>query len=147
MATNEELQTEIAKLNTRLFRAEVRLEALIRWMESKGTLPREEYQTAVNNFQAFNNAIGTLLGITSIMDRVNGAADFNKNSIIKIHGEDLGLQKIIEDAGGTSDFTARLVLAKLPCSPQFSGFMKQFIDPTKNPSADALIPDQVINPQ
>lgn len=149
MATNEELSNEIVVLQTRLFKAEVRLEALIRWMEGKGTLTREDYQTAVSNFQVFNNAIGQIVKIPSILDRVNAASEFNKTSVIKIMGDDLGIKKIIEDAGGTSDFTARLILSKLKCSPQFTIFMKQFFDHTKNTSgtlSEALLPDQVVNP-
>ena len=143
MATNIDLETEITQLKVRLFKSEVKFEALIRWLFSKGTLNSDDYLAAITNFQVFNNTLGQINAIPSIMDKVHAATEFNKTSIIKISADDLGIKKIIEDAGGTSDFTARLILLKIPCSPSFKEFITQFFDVTKNPSPEALIPDQV----
>lgn len=143
MSTIEELENELLQLRVRTFKSEVRLEALIRLLMAKGSFNVDEYQAAVTSFQVLNNALSQINTINSIMDKVNAANEFNKTSMIKIQGDDLGLKKIIEDAGGTSDFTARLVLSKLPCSTNFSDFMKQFIDTTKNPSPEALTPEVV----
>jgi hypothetical protein len=163
MATIEELEKhiqkiesdaarEISQLKARSFRSEIRFEALLRLMTSKEIVSVNDYQEAVVQFQQMNSVLGQINNIPSIIDKVNAASEFNKssnaisNKRMKIYADDLGIKKIIEDAGGTSDFTARIVLAKLPMSEPMSSFMKQFIDPTKNPSPDAIIPDQVVNP-
>lgn len=143
MATIEELENEILQLKIRNYKSEIRLEALVRLLMTKGTYNIDEFHASVTSFQILNNTLSQVNSIPSIMDKVNTAAEFNKTSTIKIQGDDLGLKKIIEDAGGTSDFTARLVLSKLPCSTNFSNFMKQFIDITKNPSPEALTPEVV----
>lgn len=142
MSTTDELQQEISKLNMRLFKAEVRIEALTRLLYGKNTISVDEYQAAINGFQAMNNAVAQISNISSIMDKVNAAAKFNETATIKVTADDLGIRKIIEDAGGTSDFTARIILAKLPMSENFGVFIKQFLDPTKNTSG-AIYPDQV----
>jgi hypothetical protein len=163
MATIEELEkhiqkiesdaaNEISQLKTKSFRSDIRFESLLRLMTSKEIVSVNDFQEAVIQFQQLNNVLGQIGNIHSIVDKVNAAAEFNKasnaisNKRMKIYADDLGIKKIIEDAGGTSDSTARIVLSKLAMSETMSAFMKQFIDPTKNPSPDVIYPDQVVNP-
>ena len=148
MATIEQLEQEISKLNGRLFRSEIRLEALTRLLTIQKTITIEDYQEAVREFQTLNGVVAEINNINNLMDKVTAAAKFNEKSKLKITADDLGIRKILEDVGGTSDSVARMILSKnmeVPMSRDFVKFMVQFVDPTKTPSPDVKYPDQVIN--
>jgi hypothetical protein len=136
---------EISQLKLRLFKSELRFASFLRWATTNGVISLDQYNYAIEAFQQLNTVVNELNSINSINDKVMGAFEFNKQStIFKINADDLGIKEIIENAGGTSDFTARLILSKLPMSEMFKIFINQFIDPTKNPSPDAIIPTEIV---
>jgi hypothetical protein len=143
--TNEELEKrilliehdisrELHLLKTKNFKMEVRFESLLRYLIWEGNLGNstftiEKYQEAVNFFQELNTEVQKINAMPAIADKVVAAVKFNSFTRMKIYGDDLGLKKIISDAGGTSGSTAVDILANLPCSKDLTNFLNKYVLP------------------
>ncbi len=141
---------EISDLKRQNFKMEVKFESLLRYLIWEGSaeplkLTVEKYQEIVSSFQVMNNKVKEINKINAIVDKVNVSAEFNKTSTMKIHGDDLGLKDIFDNVGGTSDFTARYILDKLPCSLTLTTYLQGFFNTARTPTPGALIPDQVVS--
>lgn len=143
--TNEEIEKriniiehdvarELHLLKTKNFKLEIRFESLLRYLIWEGDLGNttftiEKYQQAVNFFQELNTEVQKINAMPAVADKVLAAVKFNNFSRMKMYGDDLGLKKIITDAGGTSSHTASDILEKLPCSKDLTNFLKVYIIP------------------
>ena len=155
--TTEELEKKITiiehdftVLKAKNYKLEVKFEALLRHLIWEGNISAanftiEKYHDAVTNFQLLNNKVMEINKIASISDKVEASYNFNKISHMKIHGDDLGLQIIIENAGGTTDFTARHILEKIPCSKTLTTFLEKFVKTKTDDDKVILFPNQVVS--
>jgi|ERR1035437_135565 hypothetical protein len=157
--TNEELETRISiiesdiskelhRLKTKNFITEIRFESLLRYLILEGSLGNttftiEKYQEAVNSFQEMNTVVQKINTIPAIADKVLAAVKFNGFSRMKIYGDDLGLKKIISDAGGTSGSTAVDILANLPCSKDLTNFLNRYVLPESELKRVVQFPDKL----
>jgi hypothetical protein len=127
-----DVSRELHLLKTKLFKMEIRFESLLRYLIWESDLGNtkftiEKYQEAVNTFQELNKVVISINDMPAVADKILAAEKFNNFSRMKIYGDDLGLKKIITDAGGTSSHTASDILERLPCSQDLTNFLRVYI--------------------
>jgi hypothetical protein len=134
---------ELVQTKTMFFQHANRFEALLRYIITGKTLTMEQFLFALEEYQRFRTKIASLMkGSPSVVNRVNGASEYNKDAYFKIYADDVDVISQIEAAGGTTAETAELIMSSLPSTERLKLYMNKFLvqipDPISEPGPDGF---------